>query len=134
MSHFSVCVKSKVAYLKPELIVQISWCVHFASVLVIHVWPSAGAYPGFSGFLSSYVLWVHENLAAMPTLGHSLYLTITFLSKWQQFARFITRALRAHTPHAHCICIIVQLGYMLSATFTYTYEASAHEQIYMHNA
>ena len=45
-----------------------------------------------------------------------------------------TRALRAHTPRAPSICIIVQLGHMLSMTFTYTYEASAHEQIYMHNA
>ena len=49
----------------------------------------------------------------------------------------ITRALRAHTPRAPCICIyIVQLGHMLSTTFTYMYEASAsaHEQKYMHNA
>ena len=35
-----------------------------------------------------------------------------------------TRALRAHTPRVPCICIIVQLGHMLSTTFTYTYEAS----------
>ena len=35
-----------------------------------------------------------------------------------------TRALRAHTPHAPCICIIV---HMLSMTFTYTYEASLAE-------
>ena len=38
---------------------------------------------------------------------------------------------RAHAP---CICIIVQLGHMLSTTFTYKYEASAHEQKYMRNA
>ena len=32
-----------------------------------------------------------------------------------------TRALRAHTPRAPCICIIVQLGHMLLTTSTYTY-------------
>ena len=32
-----------------------------------------------------------------------------------------TRALRAHTPRAPCICVIVQLGHMLLMTFTYTY-------------
>ena len=48
----------------------------------------------------------------------------------------ITRVLRAHTPRVPCIYIIVQLGHMLSTTFTYTYEASAsaHEQKYVHNA
>ena len=46
-----------------------------------------------------------------------------------------TRALRAHTLRAlHLHCIIVQLGHMLWTTFTYTHEASAHEQKVMHNA
>ena len=44
-----------------------------------------------------------------------------------------TRALRAHTRRTPCIYIIVQLGHMLLTTFTYTYEASAHEHKYMHN-
>ena len=39
-----------------------------------------------------------------------------------------TGALRAHTPRTPCICIIVQLEHILWTTFTYTYEASAHEQ------
>ena len=50
----------------------------------------------------------------------------------------ITRALRAHTPRAPCICIDYRATWtyrgMLSTTFTYTYEASAHEQKYLHNA
>ena len=43
---------------------------------------------------------------------------------WQRNFKIKTRALRAHTLRAPCICIIVQLGHMLSTTFTYTYEAS----------
>ena len=40
-----------------------------------------------------------------------------------------TRALRAHTLHMPCICIIVLGHIMLLTTFTNTYEASrAHEQ------
>ena len=46
---------------------------------------------------------------------------------------YLTKALNAHTPCAPCTayrsCSILQLGHMLSTTFTYTYEASrAHEQ------
>ena len=33
----------------------------------------------------------------------------------------ISGALRAHTPRAPCICVIVQHGHMLLTTFTYTY-------------
>ena len=45
----------------------------------------------------------------------------------------VTRALRAHTPRAlhsaYHICVIMQLGHMLSTTFAYTYEVSlVHEQ------
>ena len=46
----------------------------------------------------------------------------------------MTRALRAHTTRVPCIYIIVQLGHRLWTTFTYTYEASVHEQKFMHNA
>ena len=41
----------------------------------------------------------------------------------------LTRALRAHTPRAPCICIIVQLGHMLSTTFTYTHEAGLEAHV-----